>query len=107
MLWVNSSDHEIVVASTWSAKLAKHRLHRGAFASVVALQEAIHHFVATHNRDPKPLFWPADPRGYHRRCKERVPSVRFAPLGSHALPRRKSLAGLRQVHRTSEEEVVR
>src|ERR671910_2556823 len=35
---------------------------RGVFPSVVALQEAINHFVATHNRDPKPFVWKADPK---------------------------------------------
>ena len=32
------------------AKLAKRQLQRGVFPSVVALQEAINQFVATHNR---------------------------------------------------------
>ena len=31
------------------------------FPSVVALQEAINHFLAAHNRDPKPFVWQADP----------------------------------------------
>jgi hypothetical protein len=44
------------------AKLAKPRLKRGVFSSVVALQEAINHFVGAHNRDPKPFVWKADPR---------------------------------------------
>ena len=44
------------------AKLTKRRLQRGVFPSVVALQEAINHFVAAHNRDPKPFVWKADPK---------------------------------------------
>ena len=40
----------------------KRQLKRGVFPSVVALQEAIHLFVATHNRDPKPFVWQADPK---------------------------------------------
>jgi hypothetical protein len=34
---------------------------RGCSPSVVALQEAINHFVAAHNRDRKPFVWQADP----------------------------------------------
>jgi hypothetical protein len=43
------------------AKLAKRRLKRGVFPSVVALQEAINHFLAAHNRDPKPFVWKPTP----------------------------------------------
>ena len=43
------------------AKLAKRQLKRGVFPSVVALQEAINQFVASHNRTPKPFVWKADP----------------------------------------------
>jgi transposase len=53
--WLNAVE-------TLFAKLAKRRLKRGVFPSVVALQEAIHHFVASHNRDPKPFVWNADPK---------------------------------------------
>jgi transposase len=44
------------------AKLAKRRLKRGVFPSVVARQDAITQFVAAHNRDPKPFVWKADPK---------------------------------------------
>jgi hypothetical protein len=44
------------------AKLAKRQLQRGVFPSVVALQEAINPFVATHNRAPRPFVWTADPQ---------------------------------------------
>ena len=37
------------------------RLKRGVFHSLVALQTAINRFVETHNRDPKPFVWKADP----------------------------------------------
>ena len=53
--WLNAVE-------TLFAKLAKRHLKRGAFPSVVALQEAIHRFVATHNREPKPFVWQADPK---------------------------------------------
>jgi len=43
------------------AKLAKRRLKRGVFRSVVDLQAAINRFVADHNVDPKPFTWTADP----------------------------------------------
>jgi hypothetical protein len=45
------------------AKLARRRLRRGSFASLVALQEAINRFVAEHNRSPRPFVWTADPDG--------------------------------------------
>ena len=43
------------------AKLAKRRLKRGVFHSVVDLQAAINRFVAEHNDNPKPFTWTADP----------------------------------------------
>ena len=32
-----------------------------SFPSLVALQEAINHFVEEHNRSPRPFVWTADP----------------------------------------------
>jgi transposase len=52
--WLNAVE-------TFFAKLTKRRLQRGVFHSLVALQTAINQFVATHNRDPKPFVWKADP----------------------------------------------
>ena len=43
------------------AKLAKQRLKRGVFQSVIDLQIAINRFVAETNNDPKPFTWTADP----------------------------------------------
>jgi transposase len=43
------------------AKLAKRRLKRGVFRSLVDLQAAINRFVAEHNQTPKPFLWRADP----------------------------------------------
>jgi transposase len=43
------------------AKLAKRRLKRGVFRSVVDLQAAINRFLAQHNQQPKPFTWTADP----------------------------------------------
>src|SRR3954466_9862728 len=43
------------------AKLAKQRLKRGVFRSVVELQAAINRFVADTNDNPKPFSWTADP----------------------------------------------
>src|SRR5665647_2979093 len=43
------------------AKLAKRRLKRGIFLSVVDLQAAINRFVVEHNAEPKPFTWTADP----------------------------------------------
>jgi transposase len=64
--WLNAVE-------TFFAKLTRRRLRRGSFPSLVALQEAINHFIAEHNRDPKPFVWAADPdaivekvrRAYH------------------------------------------
>src|SRR6202142_826404 len=43
------------------AQLAKRRLKRGIFLSVVDLQAAINRFVIEHNAKPKPFTWTADP----------------------------------------------
>ena len=43
------------------AKLAKRRLKRGVFHSLVDLQAAINRFVAETNKKPKPFSWTADP----------------------------------------------
>jgi DDE superfamily endonuclease/Homeodomain-like domain len=52
--WLNAVE-------TFFAKLTKRRLQRGVFHSLVALQAAINHFVETHNHEPKPFVWKADP----------------------------------------------
>jgi DDE superfamily endonuclease len=52
--WLNAVE-------TFFAKLTKRRLKRGVFPSLVALQTAINGFVETHNREPKPFVWKADP----------------------------------------------
>jgi transposase len=43
------------------AKLAKRRLERGVFHSLVELQAAINRFLVEHNLQPKPFVWTADP----------------------------------------------
>jgi transposase len=43
------------------AKLAKRRLKRGVFHSIVSLQAAINRFVAEANADPRPFHWAKDP----------------------------------------------
>ena len=43
------------------AKLAKRRLNRGVFHSLVDLQAAINRFVVETNESPKPFVWTADP----------------------------------------------
>jgi transposase len=52
--WLNAVE-------TFFAKLARRRLRRGSFASLVALQEAINRFVEEHNRNPRLFVWTADP----------------------------------------------
>jgi transposase len=43
------------------AKLAKRRLKRGIFRSIVDLQATINRFLTEHNDKPKPFKWTADP----------------------------------------------
>ena len=43
------------------AKLANRRLKRGAFHSIVALQDGINRFVKDVNQNPKPFRWTKDP----------------------------------------------
>ena len=43
------------------AKLAKRRLKRGVFHSLVDLQAAINRFIKEHNLSPNPFTWTADP----------------------------------------------
>lgn len=43
------------------AKLAKRRLRRGVFRSLVEVQAAIKRFIAESNGDPKPFVWTTDP----------------------------------------------
>jgi transposase len=43
------------------AKLAKRRLKRGVFRSIVDLQAAISRFLDEHNEEPMPFTWTADP----------------------------------------------
>jgi len=43
------------------AKLAKRRLKRGVFHSLIDLQAAINRFLAETNKNPKPFSWTADP----------------------------------------------
>ena len=52
--WLNAVE-------TFFAKLTSRRLQRGTFHSLVALQEAINHFVEEHNKSPRPFVWTADP----------------------------------------------
>jgi len=42
--------------------LSTQRLERGVFHSVAELVAAIEHYVATHNKDPKPFVWTAKAR---------------------------------------------
>jgi transposase len=60
--------HFIPTSASWLnavegffAKLARRRLKRGVFHSLVALQEAINRFVAETNADPRPFRWTKNP----------------------------------------------
>ena len=39
------------------AEITRKRIRRGAFASVAALEAAIHDYLLHHNADPKPFVW--------------------------------------------------
>src|SRR5262249_17288086 len=52
--WLNALE-------SFFAKLARGRLKRGVFRSLVELQAAINRFIAETNHDPKPFIWTADP----------------------------------------------
>jgi transposase len=60
------------------AKLTNHRLKRGAFRSVDELKDAINHFIAETNLEPKPFVWTARPRqilAAVKRGKETLESI--------------------------------
>ena len=64
------------------AKLAKRRLRRGVFHSLVALQAAINRFVAEANADPRPFRWTKDPDAIiaaARRGHQELHSLRSPP----------------------------
>jgi len=56
-----SPDLVPLLRSPFFAKLAKQRLKRGVFYSLVSLQAAINRFVAQTNADPRPFCWTKDP----------------------------------------------
>jgi transposase len=60
--------HFVPTSCSWAnavegffARLAKRRLKRGVFRSVVDLQAAINRFIKEHNESPKPFVWTANP----------------------------------------------
>ena len=69
------------------AKLAKQRLKRGVFHSIVDLQATINRFLEHTNNDPQPFIWTKGSRQNHRRCQTRAPSVRFHPLARRLMLR--------------------
>jgi transposase len=48
--WLNAVE-------TFFSALARRRLRRGVFGSIVELQAAIHRYIAEHNDDPVPFTW--------------------------------------------------
>ena len=42
------------------AEITEKRIRRGAFRSVVALEQAIREYLEEHNRNPRPFIWTAD-----------------------------------------------
>src|ERR687898_598147 len=64
--WLNAVE-------TFFAKLARRRLKRGSFPSLVALQEAINRYLEEHNRDPRPFMWTADPDAIVEKVRRAYP----------------------------------
>ena len=65
------------------AKLAKRRLKRGVFHSLVSLQAAINRFVAETNADPRPFHWTKDPEkiiAAVRRGHQALDSIHYLPF---------------------------
>ncbi len=60
------------------AKLAKQRLKRGVFHSIVDLQATINRLLEHTNNDPQPFIWTKDPDEIIAACQMRASSVRFA-----------------------------
>src|SRR4051794_41434308 len=52
--WLNAVE-------TFFAKLAKRRLRRGSFSSLVAPQGGVNRFINEHHKRPTPVGWTADP----------------------------------------------
>jgi transposase len=48
--WLNAVE-------TFFSTLARRRLKRGVFRSIVDLQAAIHRYLAEHNQEPRPFTW--------------------------------------------------
>jgi hypothetical protein len=67
------------------AKLAKRRLKRGVFGSLVELQAAINRYLAETNGDPQALRLDSRPGSHHREGPSRESSVRTDPLAQEIL----------------------
>jgi transposase len=66
------------------ARLTRRRLKRGAFPSLVSLQQAINRFIEHHNQEPMPFTWKADPKDIIAAAKRGHQNVRDNPLGAVA-----------------------
>ena len=73
--WLNAVE-------TFFAKLARRRLKRGSFHSLVALQEAINRYLEEHNRSPRPFVWTADPDAIVEKVRRAYHAL--APFELHA-----------------------
>ena len=63
------------------AKLARRRLKRGVFGSMVELQAAINRFLAEANDDPKPFVWTARPEHILEKVRRGNQALDADPLG--------------------------
>ena len=73
--------HDAEVGVKWKVQrgcFASHLRRRGVFRSVADLEDAINHFVAEINADPKPFVWTARPNrilAAVKRGKEKLESI--------------------------------
>ena len=66
--WLNAVE-------TFFSALARRRLKRGSFRSVVDLQAAINRYLDEHNQDPTPFTWTKTPDQIHARLNPPTASV--------------------------------
>lgn len=57
--FIPTSSSWLNLVERWFRDITTKRIRRGTFASVAALERAIHDYIAHHNKNPKPFIWTA------------------------------------------------
>jgi len=60
MHFIPTSSSWLNLVERWFREITTKRIRRGSFQSVQQLEEAIHAFIAQHNRNPRPYVWTAN-----------------------------------------------